>query len=449
MKKFAALATLCFFLSPSATVLGAPLSADDFLPPVQAASEEEQDAITNIKQPDEVVEETGFDDKPAIKAASAQDAINAAVTHIPAGGGCLQIKFPSGFGWVASGVGTYMAMPDATATLTAQRLAYQKAYLQAKKSLAESLYGLSTTGLDSLSSEIDVIITGNDSAANTTEKSEESITERVNGLLRGYVVYSVNDEQDAQHGIVTVTIVTTPKTMGKFGRVGTSGLSADSVRDGLNHVLAELSSGLMPPVGGKTISVPQTGELAFVGFGTAVIVSNPNPAVQAKMTLNAQKIAQMRARSALCGIILGDDVAASSQLDEKTKELTAQFEEFENDDPLKAGAAADEVNVRKLEEQRVDFVNNQSFREEITSFRSGVLPAGVTVRTFFNENKTMAEAVAIYLPSVTASADSARKTMQNSQILAPVDAKMSSKTDNSGAMPQRGPSGQVSNDADL
>ena len=297
---------------------------------------------------------------------------------------------------------------------------------------------------------MNVVITGNDSAANTKETSEESVAERVNGLLRGYVVYSVNDEQDKQHGSVTVTIVTTPKTMGQCGRVGTSGISADSVRDGLNHVLAELSSGLMPPVGGKTISVPQTGELAFVGFGSAIVVSNPNPAVQAKLAVNAQKIAQMRARSALCGMILGDDVTATSQLDEKTKEVTAQFEEMAKDDPLRtAGTAADEVNVRKLQEQRIDFVNNQSFKEEIASFRSGVLPAGVTVRTFFNENKTMAEAVAIYLPSVTASADKSRKDMQNSQILKPNDERMSGTTSNTGAMPQRGPSGQVSKDADL
>ena len=376
--------------------------------------------------------------------------MNAGVKHIPSGGGSIQVKFPSGFGWVASGVSTYNVMPNATATLTAQRLAYQKAYLQAKKSLAESLFGLSTSGKESLVSQMDVIVTDNDSIANTKEKTEESITESVNGLLRGYVVYNINDEQDKQHGTVTVTIVTTPKTMGKVGRVDPSSLSADSVKEGLGQVLTELSNGLMPPVGGKTISVKQTGELAFVGFGSAVIVSNPNPAIQAKMALNAQKIATMRARSALCGIILGDNITATSQLDSQTKELSAQFEELENDDPLKKiFSKTDEENYRKLEEQRTNFVNNQSFREEIASFRSGVLPAGVTVKTFFNDNKTIAEAVAVYLPSVSTSADRTRKDMQNSQIMTPQDKDKSGNGTNEGVMPQRGPSGQVSNDADL
>ena len=270
--KFLGLLFLAAMLILSGSAISAPLSADDFLPPVQAASPEEQKAATEVKNPESVKQEPAIDGKPATVAATAQDAVNAAIKHIPEAGGCEQIKFPSGFGWVSTGVSVYGVMPNKTATITAQRLAYQKAYLQAKKSLAEALYGLSTAGKEQLASEMKTIIQSNDAAANTKEELSESITESVKGLLRGYVVYNVNDKQEKDAGTVSVTIVTTPKTMGKCGRVDSSGVSTESMHDGLNHVLTELSSGLLPPVGGKAITVQKTGELAFVGFGSAVVM---------------------------------------------------------------------------------------------------------------------------------------------------------------------------------
>lgn len=431
------------------TAFSAPISADDFLPPVQAASPEEQKAATEVKNPEAVKQEPAIDGKPATVAATAQDAVNAAVKHIPEAGGCEQIKFPSGFGWVSTGVSIYSVMPNKTATITAQRLAYQKAYLQAKKSLAESLFGLSTTGKEQLASEMKTIIQSDDAVANTKEELSEAITESVKGLLRGYVVYNVNDKQEKETGTVTVTIVTTPKTMGKCGRVDPSAVSTESMRDGLNHVLTELSSGLLPPVGGKAITVPKTGELAFIGFGSAVVMDNQNAAVRAKLALQAQKVATMRARSALCGIILGDDISAQSSFDESTKEVVKQYDEMEKDDPV--ANSKDEALVRKLEQQKISFLQNSVSKEQITSMRSGVLPPGVNVKTFYNEDKTVAIAVAIYLPSVSAGAAKSGEDMKNS-VIVPQNSGSNGgagNADQQGSKPSRGASGQVTKDADL
>ena len=423
------------------------IGADDFLPPAQADTPEARQAAEQIKEPAAVKQEPGIDGKQAVVAATAQDAVNAAVKNMPTGDGCEQIKFPSGLGWVASGSAIYAAKPNPVATLHDQRAAYQKAYIKAKKNLAQTLNGFSSKGMEQLNEELKTISTDTDNLTNVGEKLSESIEERVQGLLRGYVVYSVKDEQKDQHGTITVTIVTTPKTRGQFNRVDPAAVAADSVRDGLNAVLAELQNGLLPPVGGKTISVPATGELAFVGFGSAVVVPNANPAVQAKLEVGALKAAQMRAGSALCGIILGDDIAAKSTLDAESKSLSAEFEEAQRDDPFARNQ--DQAGVAKLREQKNAFVNTQLTTEQVSSIRSGNLPPGVKPKTFFNADKTLATAVAVYLPSLTAQAAQAGREMRDAQIVTPPGGASPAGGAQGGAMPAQGPSGQVSRDADL
>lgn len=433
--------------------LAGPLSADDFLPLAQASDAEKQEA-SQIQTPDAVKQTSGFGGQSAIEAASAQDAINAASAKmVESGSGCEQIKFPSGFGWVASATEVYSFMENPVAALSVQRLAYQRAFLQAKKNLAQAMHGLSTEGKEQMVSEMKSLVSGTDSLANSTETSRESITESVNGLLKGFVVYSVNDDQKKSHGEVTVTIVTTPKTQGSLGRPDASSLTAESVRDGLNHVLAELSSGLMPPIGGRTISVPQTGELAFVAYGSAIVMQNSNPAVQAKMKLEAQKIAGMRARSALCGIILGEEISASSSLEEETRQSLQEFEEMQAEDPVNDKASPE---YQKLQEQKQAFLQTMITKEKISSLRSGILPPGVSMRSYFNDAGTMAEAVAVYLPSMSQAAAAAGKTMQDAQLVSPtvqgggssVPLDTSTGID-SGSVPPRGVSGQISHDADL
>ena len=82
------------------------LSADDFLPPAQAQNDSEKAAALEIKEPNSIKEETGLDGVKAVSAANIQDAVNSASQKIQLNGGigAQQIKFPSGFGWVASGV---------------------------------------------------------------------------------------------------------------------------------------------------------------------------------------------------------------------------------------------------------------------------------------------------------------------------------------------------------
>lgn len=433
------------------------LSADDFFPPAQAKTEEQKQAAATVAQPGAVKEVAGLDGKKAVQAATAQDAVNAAIKNIPAAGGCEQIVFPSGFGWVATGVSSYGFLSNPIATLKAQQTAYQKAFILAKKALAETLYGLSSEAQEKLSSEVKTILSDAEAASlgNVSDQSSESVKEMVQGMLRGFVIYKIDDKHEGQTGTVTVSIVATPKTMGKFGRPDLNSLTADSVHAGLNHVLVELSNGLLPPVGGKTISVPQTKELAFVGFGNALVVRNPNPAVQKKMELTAQKKAVMRARSALCGMIIGDEVTATSQLDSETLEMSKQFAEAEAGDPLNA---KDEKAYQKLQEQKNSLLNVETYKEQIVSARKGIIPPGVQVKAFFNPERTLVNAVAVYVPSATQAAANAGEAMKNANLVQPINRGGAGAPGAAGGDAGGAPSGevtipalsgQISNDDDL
>lgn len=434
-----------------ASTLGAQISADDFISPIQVEGEEQKN-IQEIASPQEVKEVEGLDNKAALQASTAQDAVNAAVQRLTKlGGGCEEIKFPSGFGFVASGSGTYSAMKNASAALVAQRHAYQIAYMAAKKNLAQYLHGLSSSAKESLAEEYRTVISADSpTMSNHSHEYAENIQEIVQGMIKGYVVYSVTDTQDGDTGDVTVSIVATPKTIGKSSRIDTSSIAADTLKAGLDGVLSELESGLLPPVGGKVITVPASGELAFVGFGSAVIPDNPNKAIHKKMMINAAKIAQMRARCALCGIILGDEIKSSESTEGGTQILSKQFEEVQAGDPVTENS--NPAQLKKLDEQREHFLNNQLTKSELSSIRNGTLPPGVNVKTYIDDERPIVEAVAVYLPSASSRAATAREDMQSSNILPSSQAGNSASSSDAmgeAKLPKPGQSGKITNDADL
>jgi hypothetical protein len=86
-------------------------------------------------------------------------------------------------------------------------------------------------------------------------------------------------------------------------------VTAANLRDGLNSVIAEIKNGFVPPVGGRIITVPGTGEIAFVGFGSSVVRYNSEKSMQERLKLQAERMAGTRALDALAGILTGDDTA--------------------------------------------------------------------------------------------------------------------------------------------
>ena len=256
-------------------------------------------------------------------------------------------------------------MENPTATRIAKRNAYVKAFLDAKKKLAEALNGLSAEGRTQVVEQMEQVTDTKADLANFAATQDEKLEQAVQMLLKGFVIYAVED--DTAKKTVYVSIVTTPKTRGQFNRPSPNGMEADSIRDGLSQVLLEIQNGLIPPVGGKIIQVPATGEIAFVGFGSDVIRSSDNAAMQLKMRLNAEKIAQMRAKDALVGMIIGDDTGWKGKLDETTQQTIQDFETSDS---------GPDASLQRFEKTRQTFLNVQKSSEQFQSVRSGISAAG-------------------------------------------------------------------------
>ena len=419
-----------------AVVLGIPaaalaqVTADDFLPPVQGGP-------TDVKEPAKVKVEGKV-----VSAPTAQDAINAAmarnVTELAAGDtaevGAKMVQFPSGLGFVATGAATYRTMENPVATRIAKRQAYVVAFTQAKKNLAEILGGLSNVAAEAVRQSLANINLPKDEMTNIATESTEAVAQALTMMLRGFVIYEVRD--DTKQNTVYVTIVTTPKTRGKFARAAPNVLVVDDLRAGLNQVIDEVRSGLVPPVGGRIIMMRTAGETAFVGFGSTVVRTSQNDAVQAKLNLESQKIAAMRAKDALCGLIIGDRTCWAGGVVESVKDEVQEFEKLRADDPLGKDNPA---SVRKLEQARQTFVAKIESTDVYLSARKGVLPPGIATKTWFDSDHAWAFAMSVYVPSLTDAAASAAREMMDSKILQPVDSGVGKPDAGSGFTDEQNP----------
>lgn len=398
-------AMLLPFLAASIVGLGAsgaPPTAADFLPVTAGGS-------TKIAEPQNVTVA-----KSDVTAASAQDAINAAVQantkDLGKGDtvevGAKMIHFPSGVGFVASGLAAYRTMENPVATRIAQRKAYVAAFVQAKKNLAEILGGLSVSGRETVREALLNVNLPKEEMTNISTQSEESLRQAVDMMLRGFVIYEVKDDPKTQ--VVFVSIVTTPKTRGQVSRMSGNALGVADMASGLEDAISEIKSGVVPPIGGKVLRVSRTGDLAFVGFGSAVVRTSENSAVQAKLNLDAQKVSRMRASDALCGLIRGDRTVWEGGVTEKHRDEVREFEEVEKTDPIRRTTS---VGVQKLEKARQDFVATIQSTDTYTSARNDVLPPGIAVKTWPSDDGAWFYSMAVFTPALSAEASKAAREM--------------------------------------
>jgi len=421
---------------------------DDFLVPAKGGT-------SDVKQPAKVVEK---DDpklgQKVIHAATPQDAANAAVKQQKAkalkevkhAGGGLQeipggasfIKMKSGTGIVASGFGTYKT--NITSKITqrvAQRTAYVKAYLRAQQALTEFVHGLTTKAKQSLGAEQKNIDSDKSSLTNMSESTSSEITTTTAGILRGYVLYECSD--NPSNGLVMVSLMSTPRSRGQTQRVGQRYMMAQDIRKGISEVLATVRSGLVPPVGGRTVVVPSTGEVAWVAFGCAVVRGDPDRMPQ--MLIHARTFARVRAQASLTGIIRGTMVAAATQVKDRSYEVQQQFEKgAKNADNSKADGGK---MIKKLEQARTTVMYESSVKEAIQSIISGKLPPGVQIKYYMSKDKGWVWAVAFYMPSLTEAAKKTQRDILNANIVLTDDQLEKLRSKNKKGTFKQGPTGKL------
>ncbi|GHS93461.1 hypothetical protein AGMMS50276_04020 [Synergistales bacterium] len=423
---------------------GYALSADDFLPPAQAGSAQKAELL-EVK--DEAAVKTEVD--PVLKlsvttASNVQDSINRVIEKPKQG--CEIVYHPGGgYVFVATGTGTYKSdYPNPVATRIDQRNAYVIAFMNAKAEMAKTVGEIVFRGAANFDSKIDTLDTEIKSLRNVEQELSESQMQWVRKVLKGFVTYAVFDDGKAK---VDVVIVSSPKTRGQYQRNGADSVSAASLNEGINMLIAEIQNGLVPPVGGRVIDVPGTGEVAFVGFGSYIVRKDPEADVQAELDLQAERIAGLRATDALTGIILGDDTSWQANADETTRKQRKDFEELQRSDQSVKGS---ETEIKEYENRLHEMRNSVRESTAIKSLRGGVLPPGIMRKTFMDDDEYFAYGIAVYVPSVSEAASSVSKEMDDAQIVKPQGVAPSKPSSTKGATNadpalkiKKGPSGVV------
>lgn len=406
------------FLAINCPVFAQPPTAKDFLPPAR-------DGSSKVKEPEKV---QTSDQGQVIKADNPQDAINAAAAQSRVElakspkdtakntqeVGFKWVQFKSGGGYVSTGMSTYKEYPNPTAGLIAQRNAYVSAYTQAKATMAQQLGQPSVTARSQLVNIHKSLNTAEKSEKSDAEVTDEEVAIVVEKLLKGYVTWEINetqDEHDPQTKFVYVSIASYPATLKASLRTGGL-ICTEDLTSEIEELLVEIRKGLVPPVGGRIITVPSSGSSAWIGFGSAIVEHASNPALQARNKLTAQKIASVRASDSLVGILIGDKTTFETGVSGNVKT------EFQESNKYVADANKNNESTAITESALDAFTSNQDFQEIITSARSGKLPPGIQTKSWINEDGTWAYTMSVYYPDVTESIKKFAREMDSADLLA-------------------------------
>ncbi len=318
------------------------------------------------------------------------------------------------------------------------------AYNRAKKNLAGLLAGYDHKADSKMNSALARFAASQGQASNTVRDNSENVQQSLSALLKGYVVYDVTE--DPENHSVSVTIAATPKTLGKVTRQSNTQIVAEDLRYGLEQVLNEVKNDLVPPVGGRVITIEKTGETAVIGFGNCIIPAHDDVSVQADQRRQALTTSAEYASDVLCGLLLGDEVAWNGG---STVTTSQKFGATDDPSDVEALKPAARKELKQLEDQRLHFTRKFRRTDAWRSARHGQLPPGVIIRTW--QDGDWAYAMCVYVPSFTNMAAGLATQMKEGSLLKPVNpAAFRSPSDADEPKPRPSfrprPSGRVSPD---
>ena len=342
-------------------------------------------------------------------------------------------------GYIAGATESYEVFDNPDATQHSLRLAYVRAYTKAKAELTRGLRGLSGRGRDRLQESFNEVTTGAESAYNFSTVYEEDLQQAVEGLLRGYVVYEVEHRLEKKQEYVS--LATSLKTISAVSNISGAVVQTSSLRAGMDYVLQQINLGIVPPVGGKIVFVPSTGETAVISFGSDIIRHHDNPTTARKLLQVAERVATVRANDAMIGLINGDQITWNTGLRTTTAYSQKEFQEVVEDDPTIQHEVLDEVQHR--------FLSTMAVTDDYHSFRNGQMPPGVN--TQLKTDEYWVYAVNVYLPSASGDAAEFYRQMQSpAQKSGSGNRRLSDIYEpGSDGSVQQGPTGKVSSEDDL
>jgi hypothetical protein len=439
MRKALVLVSLCLLVISCALAI----SVDDFLPPVQGGSTElTETASVTSSADDEVISQ------------DLQDGFNYASKLIweeQQGDGFRAVVFPSGTGYIAGATSSYSVYENINATLIAKRAAYMTAYYLAKGYLAQGLNGYFTRKKEVLESSTVSLDDIEKNIGGFYEFQFEKVEQVVEAMLRGYVTYEVKDMAGEKSGKVYVSIVISPKTLAAVNQVSDGVISSADLATSLQFILNDIEAGIVPPVGGKVIYVPDTGTTAVVAFGSAIARHSSNEVLANEYKKAAIETARMRATQTLVDILNGNINIWKSGFEGKT--LRAEFENMDE-----VITKADELrNTRSdsvAETISSEFLNLFSRDKNYESVSSGIVPAGTLIRIAMEESVEKngygwVFAIAVYYPELELPMQQIIIAMEGKPIVTeqPVKETTTEEKKESGTSENpQGPTGPVSSD---
>jgi len=432
--------TLVFALILASGVTFA-ITVDDFLPPVQGGSAELTETASLTRSADDEV-----------IANDLQDGFNYATKLIweeQLGDGFRAVVFPSGTGYIAGATSSYSVYENINATLIAKRSAYMTAYYLAKGYLAQGLNGYFTRKKEALESSLVSLDDSEKNVGGFYEYQFEKVEQVVEAMLRGYVTYEVRDMAGETSGKVYVSIVISPKTLAAVNQLSDGVVSASDLETSLQFILNDIEAGVVPPVGGKVIYVPETGATAIVAFGSAISRHSTNEVLANEYKKAAIEAARMRATQTLVDILNGDKNIWKSGFEERT--LRAEFENMDE-----VIAKADEMRSARsnttAETMSSEFLNLFSRDKNYESVSSGLVPPGTMIKIAIEESVEQngygwVFAIAVYYPELELPMQQILSALEGKPVAIeePVQDESTDENDGPSENPQ-GPSGPVSSD---
>ena len=383
-------------------------SIEDFNFPVTTSDRNptEAEQLRTVKHPSEIrsPQNSDLDNEIVVSGASTQDAINHAQQDlINTKKNVRFISTPNGVGVIAVGYGDYVTQSDnLNFMLIEQRQAYINATIRAKEAMAGFLNGLTINAKNELTEQTETVTTSNlDIVMNSKEYSSEVIQRCINAYLCGVVVYDIQD--DPENGEVTVSMITTPKTQGAIQTLPKGNLTASSLEEGLEEILNQIRYSLVPPGGGRIVTVPSTGKVAWVGFGSAINSKTGDRASDRKLMRAAEQKAKLRADKNLLAIINGEEIYSNSLLESKFVNEIRMFDTVPGVDG--------ENEVQRKSQKETNAYQEELLTEVFGTSTIGSLPSGLQHISKTSKDGNWSFAVVIFSADATVNAEALKSRM--------------------------------------
>jgi len=232
------------------------------------------------------------------------------------------IETNSGLGVFARGRADYSPSRNPNLTLYAQRLAYEKAVLDAKRRLVQLIDGSSVEARTALAESAENFQSDVIAAMSARTNIEQRIDSVSSGFLAGVVVLSMDDRPE--RGRVEVALASSPRTLGRRYAVSSQVAYTDSLEEAQRLILEDIAAMQVPPAGGRVITDPMTGDTAWIAFGSAPVLSSGNAKLTASSQNHARRRADLDAQKNLVAMLSGEDLTVSSSMSDEFEEVIRQ-----------------------------------------------------------------------------------------------------------------------------